>query len=135
MITQIFTYFFLCEIVADLIVYGALFNGPSSHLRQGLVLLELVCTLLIIANQAFSFSDLTYLNSVRALRAFSLAKVVFETASVHSIVASLVQSIPSVLNLLLIELVLLLAVATVCVRFFMGGFFGCDLSNVPRSIR
>lgn len=129
---QVFTYFFLCEILVDVVVFGAVFNGPNSHLRQGMVVLELFVTIIIIVNQVFSIANLTYLNAIRALRAFTLAKLVFETASVHSIVESLVQSIPSILNLIIIEVILILAVATLCVRFFKGSFYTCDIANIPR---
>lgn len=126
-----FTYFFLLETMVDVVVYGALFNGPLSHLRQGMVVLEFISNIIIVMAHLLGVANLTYLNAVRALRAFTLAKLVFKTASVHSIVTSLVQSVPSILNLLVLEVIMMLAVATICVRFFRGTFYSCDTTNIP----
>jgi hypothetical protein len=114
-----------------LLVFGAMFNGKSSYLRQGLVVVEMITTLIIVVCHMFSISNLSYLNAVRALRAFTLVKIIFQHASVNTIVTSLVNSLPSILNLLIIEVFLFFAVSTICVRFFRGGFYSCDTTNIP----
>lgn len=118
--------------IVHLVVFGGLFNGKQSYLRQGLVVVELVTTLIIVIFHMFSISNLSYLNAIRALRAFTLVKTIFQHASVNTIVTSLVNSLPSIFNLLIIEILLFFALSTICVRFFRGGFFSCDMTNIPR---
>ena len=121
----------MVEMSVQLVVYGGLFNGKCGYLRQGLVVVEVITTLIIIVCHIFSISNLSYLNAVRALRAFTLVKIIFQHASVNTIVSSLVNSMPSIFNLLIIEVILFFAVSTICVRFFRGGFYSCDRSSVP----
>ena len=134
MIEYIFSYFFFIESLVEIFAFGAFFNGPNSYLRQNLNMLDFLFNLLIITNHWLGSKTGVYFNASRALRTFTLVELLNSTASINIIVHSLMNSIPSIFNLVLIETILFFAISIVCVSYFKGSFFECDKANIPSKI-
>ena len=116
------------------ISHGALFNGPFSYFRQNLNGVEGVFNLIIIFNRVVAGKSVGYLNAARVLRAFTLISYFFKGASINIIIRSIIKSVPSIFNLIILELVVLFAFAVINVSFFRGSFYSCDMSSVPSTL-
>jgi hypothetical protein len=128
---KVFTYFFIAEMCIQTISHGAIFNGPFSYFRQNLNGVEGVFNFIILYNRIVEGKSAGYLNAARILRTFTLISYFFKGASINIIIRSIIKSVPSIFNLIILELVFLFAFAVINVSFFRGTFYSCDKSFIP----
>ena len=83
-------------------------------------------TFLTWALEAFAGSDLAFVRGFRALRALRPLRVVSKNEGIKTVVNSLLQSIPALLNVLLIVLLFLLVFGILGIQLFKGKLGNCN---------
>ena len=100
---------FIAEAVIKIIAQGFVF-GKKAYLKEGFNQLDFVLVSLSIINWIIvsqSDNDISFIRSFRALRALKPLRVVSKNEGIKIVVDSLVKSIPSLLNVVIIILLFL----------------------------
>lgn len=123
-ISIIFTF----ELVFKVIVMG-LYWTDRSYLKDPWNVLDFVivffsCVTWIL--EAVSTGDVGFLKGFRALRALRPLKVVSKNEGVKTVVVSLIESIPALINVLLIVVLFLLVFGILGIQLFKGQLGYCN---------
>ena len=118
-----FTGLFICEMCLKIVTYGFLFT-PKAYLKDGWSVLDFVIVMISIAGLfAEWFPVFGKLKSLRILRVLRPLRLLNRIASMKIIITSLVQTLPSVLNVVGVVSVFHLVFAILGMQMF-GGMFG-----------
>lgn len=79
--------------------------------------------------QAVYSGDVTFLNAFKALRALRPLKVVSKNEGVKTVVVSLLESIPELINVLLIVVLFILVFGILGIQLFKGQLGSCNDSS------
>jgi hypothetical protein len=105
----IITSFFIAECVLKIIAYGFIANGQSSYLRNGWNVLDfgivVISVISLSTSNAGSYGKLKALRTLRVLRPLRL---ISRLENLKLVIDSLIRSIPSIGNVLLICLLFFL---------------------------
>jgi len=107
---NIISILFVVECVMKIIVMGFVI-GPKTYLRDAWNILDFIIVFFSIFNwvlDALKFGDISFVKGFRALRALRPLRVVSKNEGIKTVVNSLLKSIPSLLNVLLIIILFLL---------------------------
>lgn len=126
-ISIIFTF----ELVIKVIVYGFYYTD-GSFMKDPWNILDFVivffsCVTWIL--EAYASGDVGFLKGFRALRALRPLKVVSKNEGVKTVVVSLLESIPSLINVLLIVMLFLLVFGILGIQLFKGKLGSCTDSS------
>ncbi len=119
---------FIGEAMIKIFLMGFVF-GKKSYLRDPWNCLDFIIVSFSMVNWVLdSFSDIsvTFLRGFRALRALRPLRMVSKNEGMKIVVNSLLKSIPSLLNVMLISLLFLLVFGILAVQLFKGAMGACN---------
>lgn len=122
LIDIVFTSLFTLECIFKIIAVGFLFNGKQSYLRNGWNILDLFIVILSIISLSLTNVNLSYIRVLRMLRILRPLRMISRNRNLKLAVLALFNSIPGVVNVLLITLFFLFLFGIVGVNFFKGKF-------------
>lgn len=128
LLLTIISIIFVVECFIKVIVQG-FYCGERTYLKDSWNILDFVIvmfTFLTWALEAFAGSDLAFVRGFRALRALRPLRVVSKNEGIKTVVNSLLQSIPALLNVLLIVLLFLLVFGILGIQLFKGKLGNCN---------
>lgn len=117
---KFFTPVFVLEAVMKIIAHGLLFH-KGAYLRSGWNIIDALVVLVSIATYIFTVR----LKWLRALRAIRPLRVISRFSGMKIVVSSLVKSLPSILNVLLVCSLFWVIFGILGVQFFGGKFSVC----------
>lgn len=123
---------FIVEAVIKIIAQGFVM-GKKAYLKEGFNQLDFVLVTLSIINWIIvsqSDNDISFIRSFRALRALKPLRVVSKNEGIKIVVDSLVKSIPSLLNVVIIIVLFLGIFAILGVQLLKGGVGSCNDSTI-----
>ena len=126
---------FIMECVAKIMVYG-LIIGPKTYLRDNWNVLDFVIvffTVLTWILELFDSIDIGFMRGFRALRALRPLRVVSKSEGIKTVVNSLLEAIPALLNVIMIIIMFLLVFGILGVQLFRGSIATCNNED-PRVI-
>lgn len=126
---------FVGECFVKIIVLG-FYCGERTYLKDSWNVLDFVIVLFSFLTwglEAFAGSDLQFVRGFRALRALRPLRVVSKNEGIKTVVNALLESIPALLNVLLIVLLFLLVFGILGIQLFKGKMGSC--SDVSETIR
>jgi voltage-dependent calcium channel T type alpha-1G len=119
---------FVGECFVKIIVLG-FYCGERTYLKDSWNILDFVIVLFSFLTwglEAFAGSDLQFVRGFRALRALRPLRVVSKNEGIKTVVNALLESIPALLNVLLIVLLFLLVFGILGIQLFKGKMGGCS---------
>lgn len=120
---------FVLEFVIKIIVYG-FFIGPKTYMKDNFNKLDFIIVFFGIVNwilEAVTTStDLSFVKGFRALRALRPLRVVSKNEGIKTVVNSLLKSLPSLMNVMLIVFLFLLVFGILGVQMFKGAVSYCN---------
>jgi hypothetical protein len=122
---------FICECVSKIVVYG-FFIGPKTYLKDNWNNLDFVIVLFSVLTwilESFDSLDISFMRGFRALRALRPLRVVSKSEGIKTVVNSLLEAIPALLNVILIIFLFLLVFGILGVQLFSGGIAFCNDDN------
>lgn len=122
---------FVAEFVIKVIVMGY-YWGEKTYLRDPWNILDFIIVFFSIVTwvlQAYATSDVTFLRGFRALRALRPLRVVSKNEGIKTVVNALLESIPALINVLLIVLLFLLVFGILGIQLFKGQLGYCNDSG------
>ena len=125
---------FIVECLLKVMAFGFYF-GHKTYLKDGWNILDFVIVLFSLPTIAFEFmpgvvGDVGFMRGFRALRALRPLKFVSKNEGIKTVVNALLESIPSLLNVLLIVLLFLLVFGILGMQLFMGRLGYCNDSTI-----
>ena len=119
---------FIVECVSKIMVYG-LVIGPKTYLKDNWNVLDFVIvffTVLTWILESFDSIDIGFMRGFRALRALRPLRVVSKSEGIKTVVNSLLEAIPALLNVILIIFLFLLVFGILGVQLFSGSIATCN---------
>lgn len=119
---------FVGECFVKIIVLG-FYCGERTYLKDSWNILDFVIVLFSFLTwglEAFAGSDLQFVRGFRALRALRPLRVVSKNEGIKTVVNALLESIPALLNVLLIVLLFLLVFGILGIQLFKGKMGSCN---------
>lgn len=119
---------FVAEFVIKVIVMGY-YWGEKTYLKDPWNILDFIIVFFSVMTwilQAFASSDVTFLRGFRALRALRPLRVVSKNEGIKTVVNALLESIPALINVLLIVMLFLLVFGILGIQLFKGQLGVCN---------
>mmetsp|Transcript_23030 Transcript_23030/g.22378 ORF Transcript_23030/g.22378 Transcript_23030/m.22378 type:complete len:238 (-) Transcript_23030:2853-3566(-) len=129
----ILTAAFTIECILKIIVFGFLFNHSDSYLRQGWNQMDFIIVTISLISLAMTDIDLNIIKLLRLLRILKPLRMISRNENLKLAVQSLLNSIPGVLNVMIISLLILILFGILGVNFYKGRFFYCNMDFIPDS--
>ena len=119
---------FVAEFVIKVVVMG-FYWGEKTYLKDPWNILDFIIVFFSIVTwvlQAYATSDVTFLRGFRALRALRPLRVVSKNEGIKTVVNALLESIPALINVLLIVMLFLLVFGILGIQLFKGQLGVCN---------
>lgn len=129
---NIISIIFVLEFVMKSVVLGFCI-GENTYLKDSWNVLDFIIVFFSIVNwiiEALSSADISFVKGFRALRALRPLRVVSKNEGIKTVVNSLLKSIPSLLNVLLIIILFLLVFGILGVQLFKGSISYCNDESI-----
>ena len=137
-----FTFVFLVEAIIKIIALGFLFNNLRNkeakpyirvpwNILDFIVVTASVIDLMVELNNSekktLTLRALKVLRALRILRALRPLRMISRNEGLRLVVNSLLSSIPSMTNVMMVCLLFILIFAITGIDFFKGKFYSCDI--------
>jgi len=113
---------FVVEFVIRMIVMG-FYWGERTYLRDPWNILDFIIVFFSFVTwilEAYATGDVSFLRGFRALRALRPLRVVSKNEGIKTVVNALLESIPALINVLLIVMLFLLVFGILGIQLFKG---------------
>lgn len=122
----IFTMLFVLESMLKIITSGLIFNGKESYLKNAWNVLDLFIVVMSIISLSLSSFNLSYLRVLRMLRILRPLRMISRNQNLKIAVLAIFNSIPGVINVLIITVFFMFLFGIMGVTFMKGAFYKCD---------
>jgi len=119
---------FIAECVSKIMVYG-LIIGPKTYLKDNWNILDFVIVFFSVLTwilELFDSIDIGFMRGFRALRALRPLRVVSKSEGIKTVVNSLLEAIPALVNVVMIIVMFLLVFGILGVQLFSGSIATCN---------
>jgi hypothetical protein len=119
---------FVVEFVIKVIVMG-FYWGDRTYLKDPWNILDFVIVFFSVVTwllEAYATGDVSFLRGFRALRALRPLRVVSKNEGIKTVVNALLESIPALINVLLIVMLFLLVFGILGIQLFKGQLGVCN---------
>ena len=127
-IDNIFTVSFIIEMSVKLIALGMIMD-EGSYLRDNWNRLDFFIVVTSILELSLSSLNLPIIKIFRMLRVLRPLRFISTNVAMRLIVSALIESVGSIVNVLIVVAVVYLIFAIIGVSLFMGGFWYCSIST------
>jgi hypothetical protein len=117
---------FTLEMMIKIIALGFISNGPESYLKLGWNILDFFIVMSSILTIAFAGIGLNVLKSLRLFRILRPLRLISRNKELKLAITSLINSIPSIINLLLIVAFFEFLMGILGTTLFKGKFYRCN---------
>ena len=120
---------FVVEFVIRVIVMGFYCEGERTYLRDPWNILDFIIVFFSFVTwilEAYATGDVSFLRGFRALRALRPLRVVSKNEGIKTVVNALLESIPALINVLLIVMLFLLVFGILGIQLFKGQLGICN---------
>lgn len=121
------TALFTVELILKVIVFGFIFNGKDSYIRNAWNIMDFVIVVfsLISLSLRDAGGKISALKTLRMLRVLRPLRMISRNQGLKIAVNSLINSIPYIGDVIVVSLLFLLLFAILCTNFYKGSFFTC----------
>lgn len=126
-IDYVMTTIFTIEMMIKIIALGFACCGSDSYMRQPANLLDFVIVLASLFSIFFSKYKLGFLKSLRMLRILRPLRLIARNRGLKLAIITLINSIPDIVNMLMIVLFFLVLIGILGTTLFCGKFYSCTM--------
>lgn len=119
------TGFFICEMITHIIARGFAFCGKNSYIRESSNILDFIIVVSAFLGVVSNGISLGFIKSLRVLRVLRPLRVISKHKGLKLAISALINSLPSIGNLLLIVWFFLFLLAILDCTLFAGAFWSC----------
>lgn len=116
----VMTGFFICEMLTKWVAYGFAFSGKNSYIRSAWNILDFIIVISATISVVFQSINIAFIKSLRVLRVLRPLRLIAKHKGLKLAVSALINSIPSITNLLLIVVFFIFLLAILTVTLFSG---------------
>jgi hypothetical protein len=127
----VITAVFVGEFVAKTVVWGFVANGDDSYIRNGWNMLDFLIVVISLVSLGMQSDQLSKLKALRTFRVLKPLRMLGRNENMKLAVNSLIKSLPNIGNVLILCMFFWLLTGIICVNYFKGKLFHCDLSEAP----
>lgn len=127
---HVMTGLFVCEMMTHIIARGFIMCGPKSYIRDPANVLDFVIVASAVFSVVFSGIEIGFLKSLRVLRVLRPLRIIARNKGLKLALSALINSLPSIANLLLIVMFFLFMLAILCTTLFSGQFYYCETEHL-----
>ena len=120
---------YFAEAVLKIVISGFLFNGKDSYMREFWNAVDFAVVILSFGAY-FNIGNNGFLKVVRLRRVLKPLSLIKRNLGMRTVIQSLANFLPDILNLLLIASTILLMFSILGTTFYSGLFWHCHLDNV-----
>lgn len=122
---------FTVELILKVLVFGFLFNGPDSYLRNAWNIMDFIIVVfsLISLSLRDAGSKVSALKMLRMLRVLRPLRMISRNQGLKIAVFSLMNSIPFLVDVMVVSILFLLLFAILCTNFYKGAFWSCVVGD------
>jgi hypothetical protein len=113
-----------------IIAKGFVFCGPKSYIRDPANILDFVIVAAAMFSVLFSGIEIGFLKSLRVLRVLRPLRLIAKHRGLKLALSALINSLPSIANLLLIVMFFLFMLSILCMTLFSGQFYYCETEHL-----
>lgn len=124
-IDNVMTGFFICEMITHIIARGFAFCGKNSYIRESSNILDFIIVVSAFLGVVSNGISLGFIKSLRVLRVLRPLRVISKHKGLKLAISALINSLPSIGNLLLIVWFFLFLLAILDCTLFAGAFWSC----------
>jgi len=122
---------FTLEMLTKIVAFGFLFCGPSSYIKNGWNILDFIIVAASLFSIAFSEYNISFLKALRMLRILRPLRLISRNKGLKLSITSLINSIPSIVNLMVIVTFCIFLLAILGTTLFGGKFYTCHNEHIP----
>ena len=131
----VMTTVFTLECLLKIIERGLILNGKKSYLRDSWNVIDFFIVISALTSISTSSIDLGFFKALRMIRVLRPLRMISRNEGLKIAVLSLLNSIPSLINAMIISLLFLTLFGILGTNFFKGQFFTChDLPESPEGL-
>ena len=127
----ILSFVFLFELLIKVVVYGFVFNGEDSYLKNSWNKMDFVIVFFSMVSMIFKDIDLGPIKILRVLRVLRPLRMISRNPGMKIAITSLINAIPDIGNVMVVSVLFILLFAILSVNFYKGMFYSCMTDNVP----
>ena len=124
------TGFFICEMLTGIVARGFAICGKESYIRNGWNVLDFIIVCSATISVIFSTIDLGFIKSLRVMRVLRPLRLLAKHRGLKLAISALFNSLPNILNLLLIVMFFIFMLAILQTTLFAGQFWHCDTEHL-----
>ncbi len=126
----VMTGFFICEMFTHIIARGFAFCGKDSYIREGSNILDFIIVVSAFLGVVLNGIDLGFIKSLRVLRVLRPLRVIAKHKGLKLAISALLNSLPSIGNLLMIVWFFIFLLAILDCTLFSGTFWYCSTNHL-----
>jgi hypothetical protein len=124
------TAIFFLEMCIKILASGFIACGKHSYIKNGWNVLDFMIVAVSIFSVVFSEYELGFLKALRLFRILRPLRLISRNKSLKMAINSLINSIPDIVNLLIITTFFILMLGILCTTLLAGKFYGCNLDHM-----
>ena len=130
-IDTVVTGLFTIELILKVIVFGFMFNGKDSYIRNAWNIMDFIIVVFSLISLSFrdAGSKVSAIKTLRMLRVLRPLRMISRNQGLKIAVNSLINSIPYIGDVIVVSLLFLLLFAILCTNFYKGTFYSCKVNE------
>ena len=117
---------FLVEAMLKIAVFGLVFNGPTSYLRNSWNILDFFIIVISVTSLFMGDSNLNTLKVLRLLRVLRPLRMISRNEGLKIAVKCLIRSLPGIINVFILSLIFYFIIGILLTNLFKGSLAKCN---------
>lgn len=130
----VMTILFTIEMLIKIIVYGFIFNGEDSYIRNSWNIMDFVIVSFSLISIIFSDVNLEIFKLLRMLRVLRPLRMISRNPGLRIAIQSLINAAPDIGNVLIVSMLFVLLFAILAMNFFKGKYSRCSAHAMPTEV-
>ena len=130
----VMTILFTIEMLIKIIVYGFIFNGEDSYIRNSWNIMDFVIVSFSLISIIFSDVNLEIFKLLRMLRVLRPLRMISRNPGLRIAIQSLINAAPDIGNVLIVSMLFVLLFAILAMNFFKGKYSRCAGHAMPTEV-
>ena len=129
-VDNVFSIMFIMEAAFKIVAAGLIFNGEESYLQMSWNILDFTIVILSVISMIFRDPDVDVFKILRLIKVLRPLRMISKNEGLQISIKALFQSIPSILNVMLISLIFFFIFGIVGVNYLKGTYYSCRVQEI-----
>ena len=133
-VDEVFSGIFVLEACLKIISLGLIFNGEQSYLAVSWNILDFTIVILSLISMTFRDIDVGIFKIVKLIKVLRPLRMISRDRGLQISIKALLQSIPNILNVLLISIIFFFIFGIVGVNYLKGTCYTCRFHSISGTV-